>query len=97
MVSDAPMSPCYAGANVQKGRFLETPLHVAAQKDCPEIVKELLEYGANINSRNLELKRPVEAAPASSLAEGLLLLCEGMLRPRPPNSPWPHHDIELFW
>ncbi|XP_023654871.1 ankyrin repeat and SOCS box protein 5-like isoform X1 [Paramormyrops kingsleyae] len=69
------------GANVQKGRFLETPLHAAAQKDCPEIVKELLEYGANINSRNLELKRPVEAAPASSLAEGLLLLCEAMPSP----------------
>ncbi|XP_048852456.1 ankyrin repeat and SOCS box protein 5b isoform X3 [Brienomyrus brachyistius] len=69
------------GANVQKGRFLETPLHAAAQKDCPEIVKELLEYGANINSRNLELKRPVEAAPPSSLAEGLLLLCEATPSP----------------
>ncbi|KAJ8335868.1 hypothetical protein SKAU_G00392100 [Synaphobranchus kaupii] len=68
------------GANVQKGRFLETPLHAAAQKDCPEVMKALLEFGANINSRNLELKRPVETAPPSSLAEGLLLLYEATPR-----------------
>ncbi|XP_064191158.1 ankyrin repeat and SOCS box protein 5b isoform X2 [Anguilla rostrata] len=68
------------GANVQKGRFLETPLHAAAQKDCPEVMKALLEFGANINSKNLELKRPVETAPPSSLAEGLLLLYEATPR-----------------
>ncbi|XP_046717832.1 ankyrin repeat and SOCS box protein 5b isoform X3 [Silurus meridionalis] len=61
------------GANVQKGRFLDTPLHAAAQKDCPEIVKVLLEFGANINARNLELQRAVETAPPSSLAEHVLL------------------------
>ncbi|XP_053358261.1 ankyrin repeat and SOCS box protein 5b isoform X3 [Clarias gariepinus] len=61
------------GANVQKGRFLDTPLHAAAQKDCPEIVKVLLEFGANINARNLELQRAVETAPPSSLAERMLL------------------------
>lgn len=66
---------------MQKGRFLETPLHAAAQKDCPEIMTVLLEFGANINSRNLELKRPVETAPPSSLAEGLLLLYEGRSLP----------------
>lgn len=66
-----------AGANVQKGRFLDTPLHAAAQKDCPEIVKVLLEFGANINARNLELQRAVETAPPSSLAECLLLHYEG--------------------
>ncbi|KAB5581351.1 hypothetical protein PHYPO_G00174610 [Pangasianodon hypophthalmus] len=61
------------GANVQKGRFLDTPLHAAAQKDCPEIVKVLLEFGANINTRNLELQKAVETAPPSSLAERVLM------------------------
>ncbi|TSX30748.1 Ankyrin repeat and SOCS box protein 5 [Bagarius yarrelli] len=61
------------GANVQKGRFLDTPLHAAAQKDCPEILNVLLEFGANINARNLELQKAVETAPPSSRAECLLL------------------------
>nr|XP_046188490.1 ankyrin repeat and SOCS box protein 5-like isoform X1 [Oncorhynchus gorbuscha] len=64
------------GANVQKGRFLESPLHAAAQKDCPEIINVLLEFGANINAKNLELKRPVESAPPNSSAEETLLLYE---------------------
>lgn len=68
---------CLAGANVQKGRFLDTPLHAAAQKDCPEIVKVLLEFGANLNARNLELQRAVDTAPPSSLAECMLLHYEG--------------------
>ncbi|XP_012692534.1 ankyrin repeat and SOCS box protein 5b isoform X2 [Clupea harengus] len=68
------------GANVQKGHFLESPLHAAAQKDCTEVIKVLLEFGANINAKNLELKRPVETAPPSSLAEGLLLLYEATPR-----------------
>uniref|UniRef100_A0A672N978 Ankyrin repeat and SOCS box containing 5b n=1 Tax=Sinocyclocheilus grahami TaxID=75366 RepID=A0A672N978_SINGR len=64
------------GANVQKGRFLDTPLHAAAQKDCPEIIRVLLDFGANINARNLELQRPVETAPPNSTAEAVLLLYE---------------------
>lgn len=67
----------FIGANVQKGRFLDTPLHAAAQKDCPDIIRLLLEFGANINARNLELQRPVETAPPSSTAESALLLYEG--------------------
>ncbi|KAA0722183.1 Ankyrin repeat and SOCS box protein 5 [Triplophysa tibetana] len=68
------------GANVQKGRFLDTPLHAAAQKDCPEIIRVLLDFGANINARNVELKRPVETAPPSSTAESMLLLYEATPR-----------------
>ncbi|XP_021330425.1 ankyrin repeat and SOCS box protein 5b isoform X4 [Danio rerio] len=64
------------GANVQKGHFLDTPLHAAAQKDSPEIIKVLLEFGASINARNLELQKPVETAPPSSTAEAVLLLYE---------------------
>ncbi|CAB1327219.1 unnamed protein product [Coregonus sp. 'balchen'] len=68
------------GANVQKGRFLESPLHAAAQKDCTEIINVLLEFGANINAKNLELKRPVESAPPNSSAEETLLLHEATPR-----------------
>ncbi|XP_026116373.1 ankyrin repeat and SOCS box protein 5 isoform X2 [Carassius auratus] len=68
------------GANVQKGRFLDTPLHAATQKDCPEIISVLLDFGANINARNLELQRPIETAPPSSAAEAVLLLYEAMPR-----------------
>lgn len=70
---------CSTGANVQKGRFLESPLHAAAQKDCTEIINVLLEFGANINAKNLELKRPVESAPPNSSAEETLLLHEGKI------------------
>ncbi|XP_071024895.1 ankyrin repeat and SOCS box protein 5-like isoform X3 [Oncorhynchus clarkii lewisi] len=69
------------GANVQKGRFLESPLHAAAQKDSPEIINVLLEFGANINAKNLELKRPVESAPPNSSAEETLLLYEATPQP----------------
>ncbi|XP_056587313.1 ankyrin repeat and SOCS box protein 5b isoform X3 [Triplophysa dalaica] len=68
------------GANVQKGRFLDTPLHAAAQKDCPDIIKVLLDFGANINARNVELQRPVETAPPRSTAESMLLLYEATPR-----------------
>ncbi|XP_055765864.1 ankyrin repeat and SOCS box protein 5-like isoform X2 [Salvelinus fontinalis] len=69
------------GANVQKGRFLESPLHAAAQKDCTEIINVLLEFGANTNAKNLQLKRPVESAPPNSAAEETLLLHEATPRP----------------
>uniref|UniRef100_A0A671PUP8 Ankyrin repeat and SOCS box protein 5-like n=1 Tax=Sinocyclocheilus anshuiensis TaxID=1608454 RepID=A0A671PUP8_9TELE len=67
-----------AGAN--RGTHLESPLHAAAQKDCISIVKLLLEFGADVNARNLEYKRPVEAAPPGSLTEGFLLIYEATPR-----------------
>uniref|UniRef100_A0A9J8A374 Ankyrin repeat and SOCS box containing 5a n=1 Tax=Cyprinus carpio carpio TaxID=630221 RepID=A0A9J8A374_CYPCA len=67
-----------AGAN--RGTNLESPLHAAAQKDCISIVKLLLEFGADVNARNLEYKRPVEAAPPGSLTEGFLLIYEATPR-----------------
>lgn len=66
-----------AGASVQKGKFLDSPLHAAAEKDCTAVVKLLLDFGADINARNGECQRPVEVAPPSSLTEGFLLLYEG--------------------
>lgn len=66
-----------AGANVQKGRSLDSPLHAAAEKDCTAVVKLLLDFGADVNARNTEFQRPVDVAPPSSLTEGFLLLYEG--------------------
>lgn len=67
----------HTGANVQKGKSLDSPLHAAAEKDCTAIVKLLLDFGADINARNTEFQRPVDVAPPSSLTEGFLLLYEG--------------------
>ncbi|XP_070769239.1 ankyrin repeat and SOCS box protein 5 [Enoplosus armatus] len=64
------------GANVQKGKSLDSPLHAAAEKDCTAVVKLLLDFGADINARNTEFQRPVDVAPPSSLTEGFLLLYE---------------------
>ncbi|XP_069100752.1 ankyrin repeat and SOCS box protein 5 isoform X1 [Pleurodeles waltl] len=66
----------YAGANVQKGRYLDTPLHAAAQQPSTEVVNLLLDFGADINAKNTDLRRPVEVAAPSSLVERLLLLYE---------------------
>lgn len=67
----------HAGANVQKGKSLDSPLHAAAEKDCTAVVKLLLDFGADINARNTEFQRPVDVAPPSSLTEGFLLVYEG--------------------
>lgn len=68
------------GADVQKGRSLDSPLHAAAQKDAAGLVKLLLDFGADINARNTEYQRPVEVAPPSSLTEGFLLVYEATPR-----------------
>uniref|UniRef100_A0A8V0XGE7 Ankyrin repeat and SOCS box containing 5 n=1 Tax=Gallus gallus TaxID=9031 RepID=A0A8V0XGE7_CHICK len=64
------------GANVQKGKHLETPLHAAAQHSSTEIVNLLLEFGADINAKNTDFERPVDLAAPRSLVERLLLLHE---------------------
>uniref|UniRef100_A0A8C2XTB3 SOCS box domain-containing protein n=1 Tax=Capra hircus TaxID=9925 RepID=A0A8C2XTB3_CAPHI len=63
----------YAGADVQKGKYWDTPLHAAAQQSCTEIVNLLLEFGADINAKNTDLLRPIDVATSSSLVERLLL------------------------
>ncbi|XP_039668623.1 ankyrin repeat and SOCS box protein 5 isoform X2 [Perca fluviatilis] len=68
------------GANVQKGKSMDSPLHAAAEKDCTALVKLLLDFGADINARNRELQRPVDVAPPSSLTEGFLLIYEATPR-----------------
>ncbi|XP_063166177.1 ankyrin repeat and SOCS box protein 5 isoform X2 [Candoia aspera] len=66
----------HSGANVQKGKFLETPLHAAARLSNTEIINMLLEFGADINAKNTEFERPVDVAVSSSLGEKILLLHE---------------------
>ncbi|XP_076877224.1 ankyrin repeat and SOCS box protein 5 isoform X2 [Brachyhypopomus gauderio] len=68
------------GASVQRGSLMETPLHAAAQKDCLSIVKLLLEFGADVNARNLSFKRPVDVAPPGGVTEGFLLIYEATPR-----------------
>lgn len=67
----------HVGADVQKGKYWDTPLHAAAQQYSTEIVNLLLEFGADINAKNTELLRPVDVATSSSLVERLLLQHEG--------------------
>ncbi|XP_046880892.1 ankyrin repeat and SOCS box protein 5 [Hypomesus transpacificus] len=64
------------GAHVQRGKYLDTPLHAAAQKDCTAMVKMLLDFGADINARNLEFQKPVEVSPPGSSTESFLMLYE---------------------
>lgn len=77
-IYDCSTTVMHAGANVQKGKSLDSPLHAAAEKGCTDVVKLLLDFGADINARNTEFQRPVDVAPPSSLTEGFLLLYEGM-------------------
>ncbi|XP_048186807.1 ankyrin repeat and SOCS box protein 5 isoform X3 [Perognathus longimembris pacificus] len=63
----------YAGADVQKGKYWDTPLHAAAQQSSTEVVNLLLEFGADINAKNTELLRPIDVATANSAMERILL------------------------
>lgn len=71
------VSYLHVGADVQKGKYWDTPLHAAAQQSSMETVNLLLEFGADINAKNTELLRPVDVATSSSLVERLLLQHEG--------------------
>ncbi|XP_066561928.1 ankyrin repeat and SOCS box protein 11 isoform X2 [Amia ocellicauda] len=65
------------GANVHQGRLQDTPLHAAARKSSANLVEMLIDYGADVKSRNSEGKRPVELAAPNSTVERALLLREG--------------------
>ncbi|CAN2388699.1 Ankyrin repeat and SOCS box [Pristimantis euphronides] len=66
----------YAGATVQHGRNFDSPLHAAAQQSSTDIVSLLLDFGADINAKNLDYKRPVDVAAAKSSVERYLLQYE---------------------
>ncbi|XP_032874639.1 ankyrin repeat and SOCS box protein 5 isoform X1 [Amblyraja radiata] len=63
----------HAGANVQKGKHQDTPLHTAARQTNPEIVTLLLDFGAEVRARNAEGERPIDVAVTSSSVDRLLL------------------------
>ncbi|XP_023774177.1 ankyrin repeat and SOCS box protein 11 isoform X3 [Cyanistes caeruleus] len=65
------------GANVNVGKRLDTPLHVAARKSSVEIVVLLTDYGANPKCRNADLKCALDLATPHSKVEQVLLLREG--------------------
>lgn len=67
----------HVGADVQKGKYWDTPLHAAAQQSSTEIVNLLLEFGADTNAKNTELLRPIDVATSSSMVERILLQHEG--------------------
>ncbi|XP_053441175.1 ankyrin repeat and SOCS box protein 5 isoform X2 [Nycticebus coucang] len=67
-------TPLYvACADVQKGKYWDTPLHAAAQQSSTEILNLLLEFGADINAKNTEFMRPIDMATSSSGVERILL------------------------
>ncbi|XP_077336355.1 ankyrin repeat and SOCS box protein 11 isoform X2 [Lithobates pipiens] len=63
--------------DVNRGKLLDTPLHAAARKSSEEIVKLLIDYGANVKSKNMEGKYPIELAAPRSAVERTLLIAEG--------------------
>nr|XP_006639122.1 PREDICTED: ankyrin repeat and SOCS box protein 11-like isoform X1 [Lepisosteus oculatus] len=65
------------GANVHKGRLQDTPLHAAARKSSAKVVEMLIDYGADVKSRNSEGNRPVEVCAPNTAVERALLLREG--------------------
>ncbi|XP_036160681.1 ankyrin repeat and SOCS box protein 9 [Myotis myotis] len=49
-----------AGVNVNRGRDLESPLHAAARASSEELATLLLDFGADMQAKNAEGKRPFE-------------------------------------
>ncbi|NXN07996.1 ASB11 protein, partial [Indicator maculatus] len=65
------------GANVDKGKRSDTPLHAAARSSSLELVTLLADYGANLRSRNADFKCALDLAIPNSKVEQALLLREG--------------------
>ncbi|XP_028291051.1 ankyrin repeat and SOCS box protein 9-like isoform X2 [Gouania willdenowi] len=66
------------GASVNSCINGTSPLHIAARLSSPELVSVLLEHGADHCLSNSEGKRPVDFAPAGSLAETMLRQAGGV-------------------
>ncbi|XP_030642446.1 ankyrin repeat and SOCS box protein 9-like [Chanos chanos] len=66
-----------AGANVNRGKSGDSPLHIAARLPDPELVKTLLAHGADQTLRNAAGKRALDLAPLNSAVETLLGPREG--------------------
>lgn len=68
---------CCSGANVDSGKGLDSPLHTAARNCSVELVKLLIDFGADVWVKNAENKRPVELVPPGSPVGQLFLQREG--------------------
>ncbi|NXG40811.1 ASB9 protein, partial [Psilopogon haemacephalus] len=68
-----------AGADVNRGKGSDSPLHAAARSCSLELVTLLLDFGADTWGKNAEGKRPMELVPPSSPVGRLLLQKEGPL------------------
>ncbi|XP_036295585.1 ankyrin repeat and SOCS box protein 9 isoform X2 [Pipistrellus kuhlii] len=49
-----------SGANVNRGRDLEAPLHAVARASSGELANLLMDFGADIQAKNAEGKRPLD-------------------------------------
>lgn len=66
-----------SGADVNRGRGLDSPLHMAARNCSVELVKLLMDFGADVWVKNAENKRPVELVPPGCPVGQLFLQREG--------------------
>lgn len=48
------------GANVNRGRDLEAPLHAVARASSGELANLLMDFGADTQAKNAEGKRPLD-------------------------------------
>ena len=65
------------GANVNFINFNadgQSPLHLAAKKNHPELTKMLIEYGAEVKERNLQGNNALELSMDSKLLENFKLI-----------------------
>ncbi|XP_017530946.3 ankyrin repeat and SOCS box protein 9 [Manis javanica] len=61
-----------SGASVNRGRGLDSPLHAVARVASGELAHLLMDFGADVQARNAEDKRPMELLPPGSSVIQLL-------------------------
>lgn len=66
-----------SGADVNKGKGLDSPLHVVARASSGELVSLLMDFGADTQAKNAEGKRPVDLLPPESPVSCLFVQREG--------------------
>ncbi|XP_066213369.1 ankyrin repeat and SOCS box protein 9 isoform X1 [Saccopteryx leptura] len=66
-----------SGANVNRGRDLDSPLHAVARVSNGELVRLLIDFGADTQARNAEGKRPLELVPPENPLIQIFLQREG--------------------
>ena len=64
----------WTGASVNHSKDGDSPLHIAAQLSNPELVKTLLDHGADHRAKNKAGSQPVDMTPPNSAVVKLLRL-----------------------